>query len=233
MAHHQRRASASSVQVTNQTSTIITNAAFVASIQDTLPIQSATISSSPCDRRAHGVETPHVTDDEEPNTSSATGTTTTLTPPLPKYEPRSPVYPILFHPPYPLCDSLPSQISTTISSKDHQPPPPTYSETPRTRAERLFYFGLIPPFIGWALGLIHIWRPENPEKKWLASIESNVGGVEAVDQGSTSVNSVRECVRSFREEELLWAKRCAWCLAGTGIVGSLAIVIIVCMVLQE
>ncbi|SGZ15536.1 BQ5605_C029g10678 [Microbotryum silenes-dioicae] len=234
MTYLQKRNSASTVQVTIQTSTTTTNATPGGSgMQESLPVQSATISSNPC-----GFEPAHATDNFDPNTSFGATSAATMTR-LPKYEPRSPVYPISFHPPYPTCDSLDSQDHTLTlgSSKDQQAPPPTYSETPRTRAERLFYFGLVPPFIAWALGMVHIWRPENPEKKWLASIESNVGargaGVQGVVQdGSAGVNSVRECMRSFREEELLWAKRCAWCLLGTSVVGSLAIVIIVCMVTQ-
>ncbi|KWU47389.1 hypothetical protein RHOSPDRAFT_30811 [Rhodotorula sp. JG-1b] len=108
---------------------------------------------------------------------------------------------------------LRSRFSHTSST---MAPPPSYAETPRTQAERLFWFGWIfPPFL-WLFGASRIWRTEN-----LHGIDIKKGTLSTpFDEGEGSAN-VRESLELWREEELVWARRCLWALIGSLMLGTL------------
>lgn len=95
-------------------------------------------------------------------------------------------------------------------------PPPSYAETPRTQAERLFWFGWIfPPFL-WLVGASRVWRTEH-----LHGIDPKKGTLSTfLDEAEGSVN-VRESLDLWREEELIWARRCLWALIGSLMLGTL------------
>ncbi|GAA5908617.1 hypothetical protein JCM6882_003694 [Rhodosporidiobolus microsporus] len=114
-------------------------------------------------------------------------------------------------------------------------PPPSYQETPRTAAERCFWWGFLCPFV-WFAGVFRLFRSERPlgfgGEKGLspAAIEQGLeaqvemtqvlseAGVWSGHPAARASPSVADSLRLWREEERLWAKRCVWSLAAlTGI----------------
>ncbi|KAG0656757.1 hypothetical protein C6P46_006963 [Rhodotorula mucilaginosa] len=148
----------------------------------------------------------------------------TLSPPPYRSGPaRTPVGPLSFFPFAPMehittgdRDTLllRSRFSHTSST---MAPPPSYAETPRTQAERLFWFGwLFPPFL-WLFGASRIWRTENPH-----GLDLKEEGTlpTALDEAGGAAN-VRESLELWREEELVWARRCLWALIGSLMLSTL------------
>lgn len=132
---------------------------------------------------------------------------------------------------------------TTLSffpSAEPTPELPTYRQVPRTRAERCFWWGsLLPPFV-WVYGLLHLWRAERSigaedleaterAQQQEQELEMRV----ALEEGmfgsgmQSRVPSVKETLELWREEEVLWAKRCACCCAGFLVIGTVFVVVVV------
>ncbi|GAA6014810.1 hypothetical protein JCM10207_002189 [Rhodosporidiobolus poonsookiae] len=106
--------------------------------------------------------------------------------------------------------------------------PPSYQETPRTAAERAFWWGFICPFV-WLAGVLRLWRSERPpgfagEKAPSVDLEAQVEMAQALEEGcawsahpalggrrGSGTPSVEESMMLWRKEEKLWAERCAWC----------------------
>lgn len=94
---------------------------------------------------------------------------------------------------------------------------PSYRATPRTYAERCFFWGMLCPLI-WFLGALKIRYPERivgPGKH--APTPEALVGEEDLELGlpseATSGNRFMT-VFLWQEEERVWALRCAWCLGG-------------------
>ncbi|GAA5823397.1 hypothetical protein JCM11251_000620 [Rhodosporidiobolus azoricus] len=118
----------------------------------------------------------------------------------------------------------------TAASSGIAAPPPAYQETPRTAAERCFWWGFLCPFV-WLAGVFRLLHSERPagfgsekglspaaiEQGLAAQVEmAQVLGEASVWSGHPAARlspSVEESLRLWRDEEILWAKRCAWALA--------------------
>lgn len=124
-------------------------------------------------------------------------------------------------------------------------PPPSYAPLPRTSAERLFYLGFVFPPL-WLAGAWRIWhsaipshlRPHDhkrllrdglePERdvgtegegEWWAAVGLGLEGVE--ERGPR----VEEVVRAWREEELVWARRCGQFFGGAVVMGVMVATVV-------
>lgn len=88
--------------------------------------------------------------------------------------------------------------------------------TPRTQAERRFWHGFLCPVL-WILGAWRIWRSERPAAAPLdgAGLDGDAAAKDVMDLeagGATLPADVRESLEMWREEELVWARRCLWAL---------------------
>lgn len=155
-------------------------------------------------------------------------TTSTYTPssPLPTYSPRACLTPHGSPPPYPNAQLSPLSPLSFFPSTTRDPNNilPSYRSVPRTHAEKCFWIGIFFPFF-WIVGLMRIWRPEpcvGAGKH--AGDDLELG----VPSWYTSSNPV-ESIALWREEERLWACRCAWCFGGFTVVAALFCVVFVSM----
>lgn len=149
----------------------------------------------------------------------------TLSPPPYRSGPaRVAVGPLSFFPFAPMESSLPGTMDdhdahllrSRFSHTSSMAPPPSYAEPPRTQAERLFWFGWIfPPFL-WLFGASRIWRTENPH-----GLDLKEGTLPTSLDEAEGAASVRESLELWREEELVWARRCLWALIGSLMLGTL------------
>lgn len=107
----------------------------------------------------------------------------------------------------------PHASNAVTSTEERAARPPSYAETPRTRAERLFWYGfLLPPFL-WLLGALRLWRSELPR-----TVQLKVRRGISLEEAEADV---RESLERWREEELVWARRCLCAAVGAVILGSL------------
>ncbi|KAL8290174.1 hypothetical protein RQP46_003113 [Phenoliferia psychrophenolica] len=97
---------------------------------------------------------------------------------------------------------------------------PAYRATPRTYAEKCFWWGMLCPLI-WLIGVSKLWRHEtmigvgkHAPRGYFAG-----GDVETGPSEMTSGN-VEVTVSLWMEEERVWALRCAWCAAGALLLGG-------------
>jgi len=156
-----------------------------------------------------------------PSLPSPQALTLSLDPPPPPYQfPPSPspsssttqINPLSFYPFQtltPVSSSFPS-----LSSLPPPPPPPSYAEVPQTKAEKYFIYGFL-FFPLWILGASRYWFSERPigftdEEK---EEEDNAG------MGEEERERVKESLKSWREEEIVWSLRCLWSLASLSGVG--------------
>ncbi|GAA5861252.1 hypothetical protein JCM3774_002242 [Rhodotorula dairenensis] len=138
------------------------------------------------------------------------------------------LFPFRAEPPCPSAGSatdilrLQSRFSTTPSLLA---PPPSYAETPRTQAERLFWIGwLLPPFL-WLFGASRIWRSEAPRELKLQLKQEGLPMHIVIDGNGEAENEaeadVGESLQLWRQEELVWARRCLWAITGSLMLGTL------------
>ncbi|BGP47308.1 hypothetical protein JCM10450v2_003160 [Rhodotorula kratochvilovae] len=216
----QRRGSAaSSVSVTIETTTTTT-----AATPYTAPVDESThttVSPCPPSRRAasfpsDALTLPYAFPPPPPYTFPHVGP--------PRASSIATVHPLSFFPfhaltPLPSASHLPLPAPASVS------PPPLYASTPRTQAERLFWYGFLLPLL-WLAGARRIWASERP-----AGFAAYGGGAtkdaDADAEAAVAVAlDVREAQEMWREEELVWAKRCAWALAaamGAALIFGMAI----------
>ncbi|GAA5927381.1 uncharacterized protein JCM15063_005881 [Sporobolomyces koalae] len=82
--------------------------------------------------------------------------------------------------------------------------PPAYDQVPETLAEKCFVYGFLCPLI-WIYGMTKYWRSERPVGfQDRAKID--------LEQGTIEGGYVEESLACWREEEKVWALRCAWSL---------------------
>lgn len=172
-------------------------------------------------------------------------------------------FPLTNSPPYPAATTTPfsppptytfSQPTITVTPLSFFPsgtepatvasvsaPPPAYRTVPRTRAETLFWRGLLLPLLFWPWGILHLWRAERPEGwspeghggKAVLDEEASIEMQEALQIDGTRPGfqgrapTVAESLAVWREEEVLWAKRCAYCLGGFVAVASVFVVVVI------
>lgn len=125
-------------------------------------------------------------------------------------------------PPLPASFSLPSIAPTAgYTSTRLSLPPPSYAETPRTKAERCFWWGFLLPllWIGGAFRLVRSERPigfrerEKARKGREVDLEAALGETAPIEaRGEAVEGELEESLRLWREEERLWARRCLSCL---------------------
>ncbi|GAA5987133.1 hypothetical protein JCM10908_001040 [Rhodotorula pacifica] len=145
-------------------------------------------------------------------------------PPYHSPHPANSVNPLTFFsfPPETTSSPLPAAQGSALPSRLSQAslsPPPSYAETPRTQAERLFLLGwLFPPFL-WIIGASRLWRTEAPHgldfKKKVHDLFFSASIAEEAGM------DVRESLERWREEELVWARRCLCALVGSLMLGTL------------
>ena len=238
----QRRGSAaSSVSVTIETVTTTSPRPDDLAPTDEAPV--TFVSPWPSSSRqgsAAGV-VPHPSHNPAPAAATSAHTPSSAFPPPPPYAdpaptPRATVHPLSFFafntlspvPSPSLAHRSSAPDAHVIDMPAPPPPPPAYAATPRTEAERRFWRGFLCPVL-WALGARRIWRSERP----LGTLGA-LGGAAAKDgegegaQGwSVLPPDVRESVELWREEELVWARRCLWALfAMVGAAGILALALL-------
>ncbi|GAA5825243.1 hypothetical protein JCM3770_003167 [Rhodotorula araucariae] len=112
-----------------------------------------------------------------------------------------------------------------VPARPKTPPPPSYAATPRTTAERLFWRGFLLPLL-WIAGARRIWASERPAGCGSLSAGGAAKDDETTAAGACAPDDVREARARWRDEELVWAKRCAWALAalaGVALVFGMAI----------
>lgn len=125
--------------------------------------------------------------------------------------------------------------SSSDSVDFNPPPPPSYRTVPRTHAESMFWWGFLCPLIFWPMGILHFWRAERPTgfADLEAAGEEEVEIRVALEEGMFGPGmparcpSVKESLEFWREEERLWAKRCACSLVGFLVIGSVFIAVVV------
>ncbi|GAA5843969.1 hypothetical protein JCM9279_003690 [Rhodotorula babjevae] len=219
----QRRGSAaSSVSVTIETVTTTTTR-----FEDLAPTDEAPVTFvSPCPPSSRRGSTAGIVPPSRqaaPTPSSTSHVPSCAFPPPPPYADPAPTHRATVHPLFffafsssspPRRPSLPDAHIIDMPS----PLPPAYAAGPRTEAERRFWHGFLCPVL-WLLGARRIWRSERP----MAALDG-LGGAAAKDdeaeleagegaQGWCALPpDVRESVELWREEELVWARRCLWAL---------------------
>lgn len=140
-------------------------------------------------------------------------TSTPSSPPpytLPLHEPLSSTANLSFYPP--TLSPIPSSIDEPL---------PSYRPTPRCRAEKYFFWGMVCPLL-WLLGISKLWLPEPIMGNGkLADIEGGGAGVDGVS-GNWDLT-----VGLWAEEERVWALRCVWCFGGFVLLAAVLVVVIV------
>ncbi|GAA6019032.1 hypothetical protein JCM11491_002496 [Sporobolomyces phaffii] len=111
----------------------------------------------------------------------------------------------------PFSPRSPPQPSDASGSTVVVPPPPSYSQVPQTRAERWFVYGFLCPFL-WIAGVAHYWYPEQALES-LSSIDKYLDDEEGAGGRDERVR-IEESLARWRDEEVLWSLRCAYCLGG-------------------
>ncbi|GAA5892250.1 uncharacterized protein JCM6883_007297 [Sporobolomyces salmoneus] len=165
----------------------------------------------------------------------SSSTVTLLNPSPPPYQfPPSTITPLSFYPspsPDPPAQVLPFSTLTPLSPSPPAYPLtsprgstspeslPSYSQVPQTLAERCFVFGFLFPPI-WILGLSKYWFSQRPHN--FLDLEKHPELGLDPEEGSRERERVEESMRSWREEEIVWSLRCAWCLGAVVALGCLA-----------
>jgi len=124
------------------------------------------------------------------------------------------------------------------------PPPPLYTRLPRTSAERCFYLGFFCPPI-WLTGAWRISHSSIPshlrldehktdlepsavaaeaeEQSWWAAVGL---GPEDGEEWQQRAPRIEEAIALWREEELVWARRCAKCFGGAVVLGVMVATVV-------
>ncbi|GAA6031220.1 hypothetical protein JCM8097_004069 [Rhodosporidiobolus ruineniae] len=261
----QRRGSAaSSVSVTIETTTTSTASTPGSSTLD-VPLQSSTVepfagrSTSPHRAERALPPLPPTLDVSLANAQTEEGPDSTYRFPPPAYSPPPPapstatVTPLSFFafssltPVSSTFPALPSSDDLAPSSAPAPSPPPRYQETPRTAAERCFWWGFLLPLL-WVVGFARLWRSETPaglRQEKPARAPSSAGGDLEAQRDLPAALALREAspwsahpaverlpptveesLMLWREEERLWAKRCGRGLAALVAVAGLTGVIV-------
>ena len=130
----------------------------------------------------------------------------------------------------------PPYISTTVTTSSLSPlafyPPapslhpstgddelPSYRSTPRTFSERCFWWGLFCPVL-FLFGISKLWRPEAITGTGKHAPGAFVGEEDREWPSDVTSGNLAMTVSLWREEERIWALRCAWTLAGEIVMGA-------------
>ncbi|GAA5886577.1 hypothetical protein JCM5296_005335 [Sporobolomyces johnsonii] len=168
--------------------------------------------------------------------------------------PTTSIHPLSFYPFLTLTPlSSLSHPSIDPSRTTPPPPPPAYRDVPRTLAERCFWWGFLCPLV-WLVGVSKLWSSERPagfagekDRHDIEAAQTTEGqGLDLADEflvsgagrGGTGIWSghpvvfqaraptVEESIRLWREEEQLWARRCAWSVGAVIAIGGLVGVVL-------
>lgn len=127
----------------------------------------------------------------------------------PATSPPSPPSPLSFFPSH-YRSSFSNATTIEFSGPESTLPPPSYRSVPRTKAEFYFFWGILCPVL-WIIGASKLHYHETLIGKGKLA---GIGGEGDLPTFAESANPARLSERMWREEEMIWAYRCAWAAGG-------------------